>query len=113
MKNINPKFIENAKQLVKRSNLPTTQKSLWLEKIPYLPLILLNRLVTHLQRLEILNIEKDFIKAYTSLPPEKVFDENEQRKALAKLNEINQRKEDLRKIQEIQEKIFEHYISSP
>lgn len=99
-------LILEATKIVKRSNLDKDKKKFWLDRIAVLPKPLLNRLVIQLQRIEVIETEKEFLSAFNSLPIEKIFDPVERKKAARKLEEIEEKKVDLRKAEEIREKIL-------
>ncbi|KKS44132.1 MAG: hypothetical protein UV05_C0011G0023 [candidate division CPR1 bacterium GW2011_GWA2_42_17] len=97
---------QQAVKLVKRSDLPDSQKTFWLEKISSLPKVLLNRLMVQLQRIELVSLEKDVLHNFNSLPPEKIFNPVERKKVTRKLNDIEAKKADLRKAAEIRSQIL-------
>lgn len=102
----NQNLTQQAIKLVKRSTLPENQKTFWLAKIPLLPRVLLNRLMIQLQRIELVDLEKDVLHNFNSLPPEKIFNPEERKKVTRKLNDIETKKADLRKAAEIRAQIL-------
>lgn len=105
-KTISQNLPQQAAELVKRSDLPEKQKTFWLEKIPNLPKVLLNRLMVQLQRIELISLEKDVLHNFNSLPAEKIFNPDERKKVTRKLNDIEAKKTDLRKAAEIRSQIL-------
>lgn len=97
----NNKRLKQLQDLIERSELSKSQKTFWLEKLPLLPEVLLNRLQLMLSRIEILQLQKKVLNILTSLPPEKMFDSTEQEKALLELRKNTLRKSELRKAAEI------------
>ncbi|MBM4401782.1 MAG: hypothetical protein FJ044_00870 [Candidatus Cloacimonetes bacterium] len=97
----NENRLKQLKDLIERSELPESQKTFWLEKLPLLPEVLLNRLQIMLSRIEILQLQKKVLNTLSSLPPEKMFDSMEQEKALLELRKNELKKSELRKAAEI------------
>lgn len=105
-KTTNQDLPQQAVELVKRSDLPDSQRTFWLAKIPLLPKVLLNRLMIQLQRIELIGLEKDVLHNFNSLPAEKIFNPDERKKVTRKLNDIEAKKADLRKAAEIRSQIL-------
>lgn len=101
----NNKRLKQLQDLIERSELSESQKTFWLEKLPLLPEVLLNRLQIMLSRIEILQLQKKVLNTLSSLPPEKMFDSGEQEKALLKLRKDELSKYEFQKTAEITEEL--------